>query len=235
MKNFMRTSMCLLLIVAGLSCKKNTTTPDPNTVKDIDGNVYKTVKIGNQTWMAENLRTTKYRNGDPIPLITDAGAWSNLSSGAYQGPYFSDKLEYGNFYNWYAVNDPRNIAPEGWHVATDAEFTELASFLGGNTVAGDKLKEAGTTHWNDPNSGTNESGFTALGSGIVNAIDGTKPGAWIKGFFVVWTNTLSPGTSYPILYTLDNDLPNFTKYVSNNILGAGVPKRHGCAVRCVKD
>jgi len=227
--------MCLLLVVAGLSCKKNTTTPDPNTVKDIDGNVYKTVKIGNQTWMAENLRTTKYRNGDPIQLITDEAAWSNLSSGAYQGPFFADKLEYGNYYNWYAVNDPRNIAPEGWHVATDAEFTELASFLGGNAVAGNKLKETGTTHWYDPNTGTNESGFTALGCGIIDGTTGLVQTSWAKATFSIWTNTLAPGTTYPILYRLENYNSNFEKYVSNNILGAGVPKRHGCAVRCVKD
>ena len=234
MKNFIHTCMCLLFVVVGLSCKKSTPN-DPNTVTDIDGNVYKTVKIGNQTWMAENLRTTKYRNGDPIPLITDAGAWSNLGSGAYQGPLFSDKLEYGNFYNWFAVSDPRNIAPEGWHVATDAEFTELASFLGGNAIAGNKLKETGTTHWKDPNTGTNESGFTALGNGIVNATDGNIASAWVLTTFTVWANTLAPGTSYPILYAIGNDMPNFTKYVSNNILGASEPKRHGCAVRCVKD
>jgi uncharacterized protein (TIGR02145 family) len=225
--------MCLLFVVVGLSCKKSTT--NTNTVKDMDGNVYKTVKIGNQTWMAENLRTTKYRNGDPIPLITDAGAWSNLGSGAYHGPFFADKLEYGNFYNWFAVSDPRNIAPEGWHVATDAEFTELASFLGGNAIAGNKLKETGTTHWKDPNTGTNESGFTALGNGIVNATDGNIASAWVLTTFTVWANTLAPGTSYPILYAIGNDMPNFTKYVSNNILGASEPKRHGCAVRCVKD
>ncbi len=235
MKNFIHTCMCLLFVIAGLSCKKNTTTTAANTVKDIDGNVYKTIKIGNQTWMAENLRSTKYRNGDPIPLITDAGAWSNLSSGAYQGPFISDKFEYGNFYNWFAVSDPRNIAPEGWHVATDAEYTELASFLGGNAIAGNKLKETGTTHWNDPNTGTNESGFTALGNGIVDAVDGTKPIAWIKSFFTVWTSTLAPGTSYPILYSIKNDLPDFNKKISNTILGASAPKRHGCAVRCVKD
>jgi uncharacterized protein (TIGR02145 family) len=234
MKNFIHTCMCLLFVVVGLSCKKSTPN-DPNTVTDIDGNVYKTVKIGNQTWMAENLRTTKYRNGDPIPLIKDAGAWSNLGSGAYQGPFFSDKLEYGNFYNWFAVSDPRNIAPEGWHVATDAEFTELASFLGGNAIAGNKLKETGTTHWKDPNTGTNESGFTALGNGIVNATDGNIASAWVLTTFTVWANTLAPGTSYPILYAIGNDMPNFTKYVSNNILGASEPKRHGCAVRCVKD
>ena len=234
MKNFIHTCMCLLFVVVGLSCKKSTPN-DPNTVTDIDGNVYKTVKIGNQTWMAENLRTTKYRNGDPIPLITDAGAWSNLGSGAYHGPFFADKLEYGNFYNWFAVSDPRNIAPEGWHVATDAEFTELASFLGGNAIAGNKLKETGTTHWNNPNSGTNESGFTALGNGIVSATDGNIASAWVLTTFTVWANTLAPGTSYPILYAIGNDMPNFTKYVSNNILGASEPKRHGCAVRCVKD
>ena len=234
MKNFIHTCMCLLFVVVGLSCKKSTPN-DPNTVTDIDGNVYKTVKIGNQTWMAENLRTTKYRNGDPIQLITDPNVWKILDSGAYQGPFLSDQPEYGNFYNWFAVSDPRNIAPEGWHVATDAEFTELASFLGGNAIAGNKLKETGTTHWKDPNTGTNESGFTALGNGIVNATTGKIQTAFVNGYSTIWANTLAPGTSYPILYTIENNVPNFTLNVSNDILGASEPKRHGCAVRCVKD
>lgn len=233
MKNLHMLGLCALIALASLSCKKNTTTPDPNTVKDVEGNVYKTVKIGNQTWMAENLRTTRYRNGELIPLITDAGVWSSLVSGAYREvPHYLEGPERGNFYNWFAVNDLRNIAPEGWHVATDADFTELANFLGGNAVAGDKLKETGTKHWFNPNTGTNESGFTALGSGIVDAFYGTP--IWKNVVFAVWTNTLFPGTDYPIVYIIQSDMPNFDRVVSN-ALGGQVPKRHGCAVRCVKD
>jgi uncharacterized protein (TIGR02145 family) len=226
--------MCLLFVVVGLSCKKSTT--NTNTVKDMDGNVYKTVKIGNQNWMAENLRTTKYRNGDPIPLITDAGAWSNLSSGAYQGPFFADKLEYGNFYNWFAVSDPRNIAPEGWHVATDADYTELATFLGGNGVAGGKLKETGTTHWEAPNTdATNETGFSALGAGVINGTDGKVALAWINTTYLGWTSTLKLATIYPYIYKIDDINGKLSQVSAEQILGAAEPRKHGCSVRCVKD
>jgi uncharacterized protein (TIGR02145 family) len=234
MKIFITTSLSLLLLVANIACKK-TASPvtDPNTVKDIEGNVYKTVKIGNQTWMTSDLRTTKYRNGDPIAHIPDGDIWITLINGAYQDPTFPNKLEYGNFYNWYAINDPRNIAPVGWHVATDSDFTELASFLGGNSIAGNKLKEAGFTHWNYTNAGTNESGFTALDGGFISGKygGGITPG---QSYFV-WTSTLDPNTNYPIVYSIKFDKPEFNKLISNVIESNVEPKRHGCAVRCVKD
>jgi uncharacterized protein (TIGR02145 family) len=97
------------------------------------------------------------------------------------------------------------------------------------------IKMKSTIGWAEYERGTNESGFTALGNGIVSATDGNIASAWVLTTFTVWANTLAPGTSYPILYAIGNDMPNFTKYVSNNILGASEPKRHGCAVRCVKD
>jgi uncharacterized protein (TIGR02145 family) len=140
----------------------------PGTVTDIDGYVYKTVKIGSQIWMAENLRVRRYRNGDSIPNVTDAATWAGLTSDAYCD-YNNDSdyvALYGRLYNWYAVTDARNIAPEGWHVATDSEWVALMTFLGGNTVTGGKLKESGYTHWLTPNIGaTNSSGFTALPGG----------------------------------------------------------------------
>lgn len=141
----------------------------PPTVTDYDGNVYQTVLIGDQCWMMENLKVTHYRNGDPIPHVTDGGTWSGLTSGAYceYGNNPAHVATYGRLYNWYAVDDSRNIAPEGWHVPTDAEWQTLVDYLGGSSVAGGKLKETGTTHWNPPNEGaTNESGFTALPGGF---------------------------------------------------------------------
>ena len=140
-------------------------------VKDIDGNNYHTVKIGDQIWMVENLKVTHYRNGAPIenysktdfcdkrvPLYID-----------YEGNPALSKT-FGRLYNWFAATDPRNIAPQGWHVPSKEEWQILFGYLGGEDVAGGKLKEAGPAHWKAPNTGgTNESGFTALPYGTLNA------------------------------------------------------------------
>ncbi len=139
------------------------------TVTDMDGNVYTTVIVGTQEWLGENLKTTKYRNGKPIP---HASGWvSGISTDAYCN-YYNDEslgLLYGRIYSWQAVNDTNNIAPEGWHVATDSEWNTLIAYLGGYNVVGCKLKETGTVHWRSPNVGaTNESGFTAVPTGIVS-------------------------------------------------------------------
>ena len=134
---------------------------------DLDGNRYNTVIIGNQVWMVQNLKTTKYRDGTSIPNVTDPTQWSNMSTGAYcdYDNRTSDSTTYGFLYNWYAVNNSRKIAPTGWHIATAAEWDALISFLGGG-LAGDKLKETGDVHWKSPNArSTNESGFTALPGG----------------------------------------------------------------------
>jgi uncharacterized protein (TIGR02145 family) len=147
------------------------------SVTDINGNSYKTISIGTQTWMAENLRTNKYRDGSAIPIVTNNTEWAALSSGAYC-IYVNNETEipatYGRLYNWYAVADIRNIASRGWHVPTDAEWLTLITFLGGESVAGGKLKETGITHWGSPNTNaTNESGFTALPGGYRINIVGT--------------------------------------------------------------
>jgi uncharacterized protein (TIGR02145 family) len=137
----------LLLLIS--SCKKTEEIANINfnpsitygSITDQDGNVYKTVNIGNQTWIAENLKTTKYRNGELIPNVTDNTLWKNLVTGAYSNYDNDNKKEniYGRLYNWYAVNDTRNLAPLGWHVPSDTEWTTLYSFLGGEDVAGFKL------------------------------------------------------------------------------------------------
>src|SRR6476661_5263113 len=134
-----------------------------------DGKVYKAVKIGNQTWMAENLNVNTYRNGDTIPQVQDPKTWSSLTTGAwcYYGGKTETGAKYGKLYNWYAVNDPRGLAPEGWHIPSDAEWTTLETSLGGGSVAGGKMKEAGTFNWTSPNTGgNNNSGFTSLPGGI---------------------------------------------------------------------
>ncbi len=137
------------------------------SLSDYDGNVYSTVTIGSQVWMVENLKTTHFNDGTPIPLVTDSSGWANLTSSGYcwYNNDLSNKDNYGALYNCYAI-DTKNIAPIGWHVATDSDWTILSTYLGGVSIAGAKLKEAGTTHWITPNAGaTNESGFIALPGG----------------------------------------------------------------------
>jgi uncharacterized protein (TIGR02145 family) len=131
----------------------------------------KTVKIGNQVWMAENLNVSVFRNGDAIPEAKTVEEWNK--AGQERKPawcyYENDPAngeKYGKLYNWYAVNDSRQLAPEGWHVASDAEWQALVDYYGGQEVAAGKMKETGTEYWNSPNTGaTNEHGFSALPGG----------------------------------------------------------------------
>jgi len=142
---------------------------------DYDGNEYTTVTIGTQTWLVENLLTTHYNNGVPINHYTTAqsASWAADTSGAYDW-YNSDegtyKDPYGALYNWFAIDNPNGLAPTGTRVATKADWDTLNTYLGGSSVAGGKLKEAGFAHWNSPNTGaTNETGFTALPGGYKGA------------------------------------------------------------------
>jgi len=133
-------------------------------VVDQDGYTYKTVQIGNQEWFAENLRTSKYNDGTPIPNIIDKNTWSDLNTGAY---CFYDNNEannvtYGKLYNWYSV-ETEKLCPTGWHVPTDAEWTALSDFLGGKREADEKMKS--TTGWYKFGNGTNSSGFNGLPGG----------------------------------------------------------------------
>ena len=144
----------------------------PKGVMDIDGNLYKTVTIGQQEWFAENLKSSKYNDGTIIPNVTDNKEWENNSTGAwcYYNNDSAYNLKYGKLYNWYAVskttNGNKNVCPTGWHVATDDEWTVLIDYLGGSSVAGGKMKEVGTTNWNSPNKdATNTSLFSALAGG----------------------------------------------------------------------
>ncbi|MCK9484292.1 MAG: fibrobacter succinogenes major paralogous domain-containing protein [Candidatus Marinimicrobia bacterium] len=168
-----------------------------NNVVDIDSNVYKIIQIGDQCWLAENLKVTHYRNGDPIPNVTDATEWNALTTGAYcnYDNNSSNAEIYGRLYNWFAVTDSRNIAPEGWHVPSDAEWDTLVNYLGGFDVAGGKLKATGTTYWASPNEGaTNESGFTALPAGL-RGYNGTF-GSLVEGYSALfWSSTECDGGS----------------------------------------
>jgi uncharacterized protein (TIGR02145 family) len=222
------------LIVIGLvliltnSCKKDTQTQHdkPSTITDVDGNIYLTVIIGTQVWMNENLKTTKYRNGDLIGTTTPATKdISGESTPEYQWAYDgneSNAATYGRLYTWYVITDSRNVCPTGWHVPTDTEWTTLATFLGNN--AGGKLKETGTTHWTTPNEGaTNETGFTALPSGW-------RPSGGVFldfGTFCGWWTSTESSTGYPLNWD--------ASYKDGNVNNEGDDKKSGIGVRCLKD
>ncbi len=140
------------------------------TVTDSDGNTYKTVKIGNQIWMAENLRTTKFNDGQSIPHVTGDYAWGNLTTPGYCFGNFPepDKKLFGAWYNWYAA-DSGKLAPKGWHIPTVTEWKTLAAYLGGENVAGGAMKSTGIRYWLPPNTGaTDSSGFSAYPAGYRN-------------------------------------------------------------------
>jgi len=155
------------------SCEKDKKTGLP---VDGDGNVYDTIRIGTQTWLKENLKTTRYNNGDPIPYIPDEIEWTTFWRGAYcwydNNPDYKDT--YGALYNWHAARLADFICPAGWHVPTLEEWTTLIDYLGGEYEAGCKMKETGIGHWEAPNTcATNESGFTALPGGNRYFFDGS--------------------------------------------------------------
>ena len=238
MKNTVILSSVLLgMLLLTSNCRKenNNSISDivPDIVKDIDGNVYHTVIIGTQVWMIENLKTTKYRDGNPIPNVTDGILWSNLSTGAfcYYNNDESKESEYGLLYNWYAVNDGREIAPKGWHVPTNEDWIKLTDYLGGSDVAGGKMKEAGFSPWHIPNTGaTNLSGFTALPGSSRSGSDGSFLFADGNGFFLGawWSSTkFAYGNASAWMLSLS---------CYENSAGFGLTTyKVGYSVRCVKD
>lgn len=202
-----------------------TTFPASGTMSDADGNEYHYITIGSQSWTVENLRTTKYADGSPIALVADSAQWVNLSTGAYCEYTNFNNLPsaYGRLYNWYAVNDSRKIAPVGWHVPTSADWNALFAFLGGSSVAGAKLKEAGTSHWNNPNVGaTNSSGFTLLPTGY------RHNGSYylIGSTAFSWVSTESTSTTAGSM--------EFGFWTSE-VIKMDRSKRTGISVRCVRD
>ncbi len=212
----------------------------PDTVTDIDGNVYKTVKIGEQWWMAENLKVTHYRNGDIIPNVTDDDEWAELETEAVC--VFDNKESnvktYGRLYNWYAVNDMRKLAPKGWHVPTDEEWKELEKHLGmseteaneygsrGETAnVGGKLKSIGTAHWKSPNDGAdNSSGFSGLPGGYRYTNNGYY--YYMGDYAYFWSSSESSG----------DDAWRRRLYNNNSeVYRGGGDKKYGFSVRCVRD
>ena len=195
-------------------------------VADIDGNSYKTIQIGSQCWMQSNLKVSKYRNGQSISTDLSNTTWRQTTTGAYS-VYNNDPVNdsiYGKLYNWYAVNDNRGLCPSGWKVPTDGEWATLTvTFLGGENVAGTKMKATGTTLWNSPNTATNTSGFTALPGGIRLGNDGRF--LYQKGYAFFWSST-GFGDSFAWYRNLFANIGNvFAGY--NN-------KADGYSVRCLK-
>ena len=209
-------------------------TPD-ETVIDIDGNVYHTVKIGTQVWMVENLRVTKFNDGGAIPLVEDNEAWSDLSTAGYcwyNNDQANFKAVYGALYNWHTVENDK-LCPAGWHVASNDEWKTLIDYLGGEDVAGGKLKEFGTSHWLSPNAGaTNSFNFSAVPGGG-RYFDGTW---WeVGGFANYWTST-----SDPIPGDLNNHDETFAVNMNLHATDGGIYRDHnlkpcGFSIRCIKD
>jgi len=195
------------------------------SVTDIDGNQYPVVEIGNQCWTKENLKTAKYADGSVIPNVTSDAQWPGLTTGAwcnYENSAGNDAL-YGKLYNWYTVADPRNVCPAGWHVPTDAEWTILTDFLGGELVAGGKMKT--TTGWQAPNSGvTNESGFSGLPGGFRYDYDGTFGSVGTTGYW--WCSSE---------YGPDDAWRRHLYYLYGLAYRNYGNKRFGLSVRCLRD
>lgn len=220
-----------LIILTGYKKKEDNSTNTAPTLtigalKDVDGNSYDTVRIGTQVWMIQNLKTTKYNDGTEIPLVTDRTTWLNLTSPGYcwyNNDSIAFKTTYGALYNWYTVNTGK-LAPKGWHIPTDAEWTTLITYLGGNNIAGGKLKETGTTHWQIPNSGaTNETGFTGLPGGYRNNGLAFNDMGNVGG----WWSSSECGMPYAWFRCMYYNSSSVSRTVYN--------KEFGFPVRCIRD
>lgn len=203
------------------------------TVTDVDGNEYQTVKIGNQEWTVENLRTTKYNDGSVIPLVTDSATWSHMYDSSlttaaycyYNNTTNADSIKkFGALYNWHAVKT-KILAPKGWHIPDTTEWHTLETFLGGVNVAGGKLKETGTSHWDTPNKGaSNDVGFSALPGGYRE-----RTGEFLcVGYNGCWWSFTENDTSTSWWWTIESD-SNYFYHYGNGAAGCGL------SVRCVRD
>lgn len=223
MKRFLKLSfVCILFSVVFFGCTNDEFEKLTETVTDIDGNVYHAIKIGDQVWLTENLRVTKYNDGTAIPNVTDSAAWANLTTDGYC--YYDNDPAYGTtqgcLYNWYAVNIGK-LAPEGWHVATDAEWTVLSEYLGGNSEAGAKLKSI--TGWDSPNTGATKSGsFMALSGG-----SRSSSGFKLRGQYGIWWSSTEndAGTAWD----------RYLYYNASSVQRNGSSKYLGASIRCVKN
>jgi uncharacterized protein (TIGR02145 family) len=220
-------------VMTNIPTADNTVTFTFTECKDGDNNYYPVVDIGGQLWMAENLKTTRYSDGTLIPLVTDGTEWLALATPAYCW-YNNDaanyKATYGALYNWYTVdvtsNGGKNVCPTGWHVPVVMEWSELTTYLGGEEIAGGKLKETGTTHWISPNeAATNETGFTALPGNDRNLAGYFFPDPGCTGNW--WTASAWSATNAHTEF--------MSYYASWAFRGDYLHKRCGFSIRCIKD
>lgn len=240
-------SALIFISLLFLGCSKDDPTSDnpdsQGTVQDVDGNTYHTVKIGTQTWMVENLKTTKYRNGDPIDNVTENSQWINLTTGAYCNYNHNSTVgdKYGRLYNWYAANDSRKLAPEGWHIPDNDEIQLLKDFIEANIgTSGSAAKTlAAQTDWmtgssigNDLST-NNSTGFTALPAGIFKTNIGSRTNIFeYLGSNTYWwssdTYQKIDGFDYAWMFSLG---------ISSQLtLGhSQATKTSGFSVRCLKD
>lgn len=208
-------------VVSLVPGENSTVSFDFYACRDAEGNNYRTVRIGSQIWMAENMKTTILNNGDLIPEVADSSAWvtSDTPGFCWYNNNAAYKDTYGALYNWFVIATSQ-LAPPGWHVPTDAEWTELSDFLGGDLISGGKLKETGTFHWQSVNIGSNESGFSALPGGI-RALSFGGIGNW--GYW--WSSTAYMTFSEAYSRAVRNDYVNLYNWTE--------PKKYGLSVRCV--
>jgi uncharacterized protein (TIGR02145 family) len=197
-------------------------------VADYDGNEYDTIYIGNLVWFRQNLKTTHYSNGMAIPLVTDTLLWASLTTGArcyYANDSSAYDSVYGPLYNWYAVNNPDNVCPDGWRVPTNAEWEAAESDLGGAMMAGGAMKEAGTLHWLSPNVGaTNSSGFTGLPGGMRDPLSNEFRALHENGLW--WTSTGFNGSM---------SWSTYLWYMNAGVDHNPAPRQYGLSIRCVRD
>jgi uncharacterized protein (TIGR02145 family) len=222
--------LCLIFF----SCKKEENNKK-DQITDIDGNIYTSVLIGNQTWMVENLRTTIYNDGTSIPLITDSTEWRNYNAPAYcwyDNQKFAYNYPFGALYNWYAVNTNK-LCPSGWHVPFDKEWSDLSDILGGLTVAGSKLKEIGTIHWCQPNNdATNETGFTAVPGGTRS----WTGEFYARGYFYGYSDCGVSGSWWSSTEDILDYVIGRSMFTNSSSLSPVYTfKGEGYSVRCIKD
>ena len=208
----------------GLTWVSLTGNKEVGTVFDIDSNEYKTVRIGDQVWMAENLRTTRYQDSTLIGQETDPDEWKDLTEGAWCWFNNDDTYDipYGKLYNWYAANSAKKICPEGWYLPGNSDWITLRDYLGGEQVAGGKMKEPGLMYWSPPNEdATNSTGFTGVGGGIRQGTTGAFEDFNQKSYF--WNSQV--------------DYQGFFYELSTNngaLVSGGSGKDTGVSVRCIK-
>ena len=234
MKNLSMNIVKTMALIIMVSCAMSLSAQKAGeTVKDADGNEYKTVVIGSQTWFAENLKTTKFNDGKSISNVTDNGSWSTTKTPAYcwYENNSSNKDEYGALYNWYAASSGK-LCPTGWHVPSDAEWSTLEDKLGKDEAAA-KLRETGTAHWKaSTDKVTNEYNFNMVGAGLRDAYGSfTWKNFDINADYILLDAAFWSTTGKSVSYAWNR----ITHYYDNDFKRHEVQKWHGYSVRCVKD